>query len=131
MTEEIICPKDIVTTYVITTNTMEPRDGGYFAYEGSPNSDRLRGYGYTPREAVECLIDLKEGKDTPMTKISCCPFCGSPDVDCMDDVTQWVYCLTCGASGSEADTRAEAIIKWNELSRIKFPEWELPERESK
>lgn len=49
-----------------------------------------------------------------------CPFCGSHNLGYHGDTTDflsrdryWVYCMRCEAQGPKADSREEAVKRWD------------------
>jgi hypothetical protein len=117
MEEERIQPRHIVDDYTITvtTNTMVPEDGGYFAYDGTPSPDRTRGYGYTPWDAVKNLAELMEEYDRPLIKP--CPFCGGEAGKSVYYSKQdnCVVCALCRTFGPEVPYETGAIERWNRV----------------
>lgn len=114
--EEVVTEQDVVmeTMIFVTKNTADPEMGGFFAYDGYADPERMRGFGYTKWDAVQNLAELMEEKDRPMIKP--CPFCftqagcGVQYMEQHDAVT----CNTCNVYGPTGFSEVDAIEKWNQ-----------------
>lgn len=70
-------------------------------------------------------MSAKAKGDVVQISALACPFCGKLRSDMLEtlasaktkDLKHWVFCCECGASGPLADTKYEAVEKWNLASR--------------